>query len=144
MKTRTKIILTIVAATAWFLLTSRFGKSAEGGLSMSVAQMQTYYAASNEAYFNSKLPPNTVIEYSVLAPDTLAQTTLMANGKFKITLNTAYTNPPRYGALTLLHEECHILTWPEIKEHGPDWQACMTNAEIQGAFRHQLIDGDID
>ena len=97
----------------------------------------------NSGYFDDKLPKHIVIDWSEYNDDNMATTTVLPDGRFHIALNEKYCLATRVAHITLLHEDCHILTFSEVnegKEHGPRWRTCMINLSRQRAFENELID----
>jgi hypothetical protein len=75
------------------------------------------FQAINTQYFDGQLP-TPVFRYADL-PDALATTIQGSDGRFLIELR------PGVDLSVLRHEACHIFTWDEDADHGPQWTACM-------------------
>lgn len=97
-----------------------------------------WYASYNETYFQNSLPKDTIVDYANHSDGVLAVTTF-ENGRFRISFNPAYAASAPVVHLFLLHEECHVKTWNEDAEHGPEWIACMRDLERQGAIDDQMV-----
>jgi hypothetical protein len=100
---------------------------------VSAKDLQTWYVASNEAYFDNKLPYAEVHWGDLTAIDDMGLTTRHANGEWVIIIDRR-TNPTRRVALmTEFHEICHIKVQND-PDHGPQFQTCMLNLARAGAF----------
>ena len=139
MKTREKVMFTIVLAIIWVglmaWLDSAPDKRATDGR---CEALKVWYDGYNEAYFGNSLPKDTVIDYTGTG-EYAALTRRMEDGTFHIVFNAKYTASPIFSHLILLHESCHIKTWDEFDEHGPRWVACMETLELNGAFHREII-----
>ena len=143
MRTRNKVLLAVGGAILLFYVHSILFETRELAISrdtMSVMDLQVDNSGINDEYFNGELPKDVIIAYEPLKAKALAQTYVGDDGKFHIVFNSIYSNPPRYGVLTLEHETCHVKTWGEEERHGRHWRACMFMLESKDAFRDQLID----
>lgn len=78
---------------------------------------QAAFQAINTRYFDGQLPTPT-FRYTPL-PDALATTSQTGDGRFLIELR------PGVDLTVLRHEACHVATWDEELDHGPQWAACM-------------------
>src|SRR5208282_3307304 len=105
--------------------------------------VNTWYAATNEVYFDNKLPKDTAIQIHVIPPDataayTIGQTTPLGNGQYLIELDPRFNLSGNQEALTLDHEMCHIYldqkTGDGDRNHGPRFQACMQRLAVEQAF----------
>jgi hypothetical protein len=109
------------------------------------AQLRAEYDANNDEYFGGKLPKDVIIDWSEYNPDFEAATSYNSNQqKFMIKFNEKYVTSAHYTRLLLLHELCHVETWERDKSesgHGSPWRACMARIDMDGAFRHILIEG---
>jgi len=143
MKTRTKILITVGLAIAYFWLTQKFAPT-PAQPALSAKQLQSWYSAYNETYFDNSLPKNVVIDYDQHDDQYMATTMKWQNGTFHINFNRNYTGGERVALYTLLHESCHIKTWDSYNvfdgEHNKSWQDCMLRLDSHGAFRKILID----
>ena len=148
MKTRTKILITIILAFLVSWLIGQFQSSPEEPSKASFDDLNEYlvdrYEIYNSAYFQNKLPKDTVVDFSEAQDMYVALTTKLPDGRYHIALNKKYVRTPVFGDLILLHESCHIPTFDYFDEvdgfHGKEWRACMTELELQGAFHLELID----
>lgn len=143
MKTRTKIAITVLAATLYFALAQIVRPNTDEGY------VRDWYAIYNVQYFDDKLPKDTVVTYADIKPtisdprtDLMGITWQDFNQKMHIQLNPRYVSGERFAKITLLHEMCHIKTWGQSnKEHSFQWRACMLGLDTQGAFRKLIVDG---
>lgn len=159
MRTRTKIILTILMAAITFWLFGCASKTRRNDTanrnSRLPAHLDKWYAAYNEEYFNNTLPKDVVIDWGLSGEESIATTIRMSDKRFHIAFNDFYARAERVAHTTLLHEMCHIPTYDEDegadgafpdltqiqRTHGPQWRACMLRIDGMGAFRRELIDG---
>lgn len=141
MKTRTKIVLTIAAAVVYWMIVQTFLDSTRhvSAFGMTVEQLQNQYAVDNDRFFDDKLPKKVVIDYGETNPQYMATTAFREN-EFHISLNPTFARAERVDKYLLLHEACHMDTWSEGVEHGPDWRVCMLKIDAQGGFREIFID----
>jgi len=153
MKTRTKVLIAILAGLAWFCIgeyaqrdvrpaapRQAFGAPELYSDDTSLFLLRSWYAEYNEQYFQNKLPKNVVIDLN-LRTGNMASTSFPKFEKYHISFDPHYVASQRAGRITLLHEMCHIKTWGEIEEvHGPRWRACMLEVDMQGEFRDIIID----
>jgi hypothetical protein len=107
-----------------------------------VQDLDKWYAGSNSAYFEDKLPKNTIIDWNETDSRNMA-VTYEDGEQFHISLNPYYVRASRTAWEVILHEQCHIEEYKEAEkdEHGPRWRTCMLRLEMQGAYRPILIDG---
>lgn len=144
MKTRTKIVLTIIAAVVYWAITQVLptpsNRATAKGIGMSVKQLHNLYESNNHQFFDNKLPNNVVIDFDEKNPDDMATTTREDSGMFRISFNPTFSKATRVEEYLLLHEACHIAVWGNT-EHGPKWRACMLGIDAQGGFREIFIDG---
>jgi hypothetical protein len=143
---RTRVLLTILLAVLYFALTQRFGAH-QVAKSDLPKDLDKWYATYNAEYFNDKLPKNTIISWNEVDDRYMATTTVLPSGRYHIAFNKKYCLADRVAHITLLHEDCHILTFTEVsegkkEEHGPRWRTCMLHLALQGAFESELIDGN--
>jgi len=135
MKIRTKVIITILLAVIWFLIT----QAAKAG---EICALEQDYADFNRDYFLGQLPKKVNVLWSDMtdgeSKGDMGATWVDTNGVRQIRIDRK-TNPvPRQARLTLLHEQCHIKTdGKELDSHGIRWQACMVDLSEHGAF-HDL------
>lgn len=156
MRTRDKIILVILLAvlSSWLFgcnrehsvpapaLVPKFGR-------VDTAYMRVLYTTYNDAYFQNRLPKNTVVDMLEPNPDYMASTTC-DNDACEIHFNQDYVVAARTAKLTMLHEMCHVKTWgkdettfgevTEQIQHGRRWRSCMLELDAEGANREILID----
>jgi hypothetical protein len=151
MRTRTKILITILLAVLYFALVQHFNDNrlvqTELPSARSKADLPSHLDWWNEGfnseYFGDKLPKDIVIDWNERDDHNMATTTTLPDGRFHIALNEKYCLATRIAHVTLLHEDCHVLTFSEVedgKEHGPRWKTCMVNLSQQHAFENELID----
>lgn len=138
MKTRTKIILTIVAAVAYWAIIQAFLDSSRhaSSVGLTVNELQVQYASNNDQFFQGKLP-KVAIDFLETNPNYLAATRKESGG-FRISFNPVLAKSARLDDYLLLHEACHIATW-EDSAHGVEWRACMLKLDMQDAFREIFI-----
>lgn len=141
MKTRTKVAFTIVAALLYWTISQLVFDSGHcaSTFDMTIEQLQNQYSEDNDRFFNNKLPKKVTIDYGETDPRYMATTVLKDDG-FHISLNLAFARAERVDQYLLLHEACHIETWSEGSQHGPDWRVCMLKIDAQGGFREIFID----
>ena len=105
--------------------------------------VDTWYAATNETYFDNKLPKDTQIEIHVIPPDsdaeyTIGQTTPLGDGHYLIELDPRFNLSGNQEAMTLDHEMCHVYLDQRDGDgdakHGPRFQGCMQRLAIENAF----------
>lgn len=146
MKTRTKILITILLAVGAVLLQwahdGYVDKARHARLGKPCLALNMWYDEFNDEYFENDLPKNVVIDYGITGnEDEIAATSQLPDGRFHIAFNEDYARAPRVAHVFLIHEMCHIKTWGEIAEHGSRWRTCMLVVDAEGAHRSQLIDG---
>ena len=132
MKTRTKILLTILLAVLYFII-CQMVQAAE------LCLLQDDYNTFNRDYFLGQLPKNANVRWTDLSlQQDMGMTWIDEAGVRQIRIDRK-TNPVlRQAQLTLLHEMCHIKTdGRELDNHGIKWQACMVNLAEHGAM-HDL------
>lgn len=155
MRTRTKVIIAIVAAFLWVFLRDYFdyqraaqkaeaamtGQSAIYADDTSLFLLRQWYREYNDLYFDNSLPSDTTIDFN-LKDGTMASTGMVNFQRFNISFDYHYVAAQRTGRFTLLHEMCHIKTWGEMEDgnHGPRWRTCMLAIDQQGEFRTIIID----
>ena len=102
-----------------------------------------WYAATNDVYFDNKLPKDTVIQIHIIPSDddtmyTIGQTTPLNNGQYIIELDPRFNVNGNQDALTLDHEMCHIYLIQQNgdgdRNHGARFQACMQRLAVEKAF----------
>lgn len=110
------------------------------------AFVNKWYAATNETYFDNKLPKDTKIEIHEIPPDvhadfTIAQTTPLGNGQYIIELDPRFNNSGDSEGLSIDHEVCHIFLLQQNgngdSNHGVRFQNCMKRLADEDAF-HEL------
>lgn len=153
MRTRTKVALVILLVLWYFLLCLHFCPKKEPVTLPALSNvdlpkdLDKWFEGTNSEFFDEKLPKDTVIDWGEYDNDRMGSTTILPDGRFHIAFNEKYCLATRVAHLVLLHEECHVFTFSEIKkndpasEHGPRWRTCMLNLYQQGAFKSDLIDG---
>jgi hypothetical protein len=157
MKTRTKILITILLALLYFALIQHFNDNGPIRVELPLVPAQksiggpydlkAIYSEFNEQYFYNRLPKDVLIDFSE-TENYMATTIMMSDERFHIRFNPKYVNAERVVRETMLHEQCHIKTFKwelslediRTKQHGREWRACMLQLDTQGAFRRELID----
>jgi hypothetical protein len=92
------------------------------------SNLDILYADTNKTYFGNRLPKHPRIVQlgrKVDNVDLYALTVIEEHkGHMKVTI---YFWPRTLMDLqsTMLHEQCHIVTWDELEEHGLRWRTCM-------------------
>jgi hypothetical protein len=103
-----------------------------------------WYKATNETYFDNKLPLDTKIEIHEIPPDvnsdyTVAQTTPLGNGQYLIEIDPRFNLIGDEEALSLDHEVCHVFLLQQNNngdtKHGARFQGCMKRLADEGAFQ---------
>ena len=133
MKTRWKILITILAATLYWVVIT-YGQEPQ-------LKLKVWYDGYNETYFLGQLPKDTIIEYGDPnfgneASDNMA-ITIKEGSKFRIILDRKANYTPVVARETILHESCHIEAWDardSVDGHGMAWHRCMDRLYSQGAF----------
>lgn len=95
-----------------------------------------WFRDGNKKYFEGKLPEDTVVQYGILE-DALGETGRY-DGIFYITVDPRWAPAEITQLETLLHESCHIETWPELARHGPQFYACIRRLREADAFDRML------
>ena len=139
MKTRTKIAIVIVLAFLCFAIRNCFPQSRDETSDVTLAELQAAYSTYNITEFKGNLPGDTLVDFDEHDKDNMATTTMLPNGRFHLSFNRKYIVGVRIMDLTMLHEQCHLITWGD--RHGSRWQACMLKLDASGAFREIIIDG---
>jgi hypothetical protein len=102
-----------------------------------------WYAATNDVYFDNRLPKDTKIEIRQIPPDTdadftIGQTTPLGNGQYVIEIDPRFNRSGNQEGLTLDHEICHLSLLQQNgdgdSKHGARFQACMQQLAAEGAF----------
>lgn len=145
MRTRTKVLITIILAVLYFALLQHFEPIARVKADLP-KDLDKWYETYNSEFFDDKLPKDVVIDWGEYDNDRMASTTVLPDGRFHIAFNEKYCLAERTVHITLQHEVCHVKTFSEItrdpaSEHGPRWRTCMLNLYQQGSFKKELIDG---
>jgi hypothetical protein len=105
--------------------------------------LNNWYKATNDTYFDSKLPKDTQIQIHDIPPDvhadfTIGQTTPLGNGQYIIEIDPRFNPSGGEEALTLDHEICHVFLLQQNKDgdnkHGVRFQNCMKRLADEGAF----------
>ena len=147
MKTRTKILIVIVAALLYFIAEQRLAPKTSD-YTPHQSDLELAYKDFNQMYFRDRLPKDVVIDFA--ESNMMATTAKMSDGRFHIAFNERYNQSIRQARETELHEMCHIATWRALSEmtseeiltnqHGRRWRSCMLQLDMQGAFRREIID----
>jgi len=125
-----------------FLLTPLLLASLTGA--QTLQDLRHQYAVSNMKYFDNKLPKDTKIFFSRNLKNnsglpSMAWTMCDHPVRLECTIKIDPAKSPTRGAayMTLFHEMCHIKLWDDDTgdDHGPNFQACMTDLADRGAFR---------
>lgn len=148
MKTRTKILITVTLAflTSWVFEHFQ-DPSPQEPSSASFDDLNEHlnhqFEAYNSAYFQDRLPKNTIIDFSETRDLYTSVTERLPDGRYRIAFNKKYVRATTIADIILLHESCHIPTYDDYDSvegyHGKEWRACMLELDMQGAFRHELI-----
>jgi predicted SprT family Zn-dependent metalloprotease len=138
MRLRTKILLTILLAIAYFWTTQHVerekidGAIAAGHIPQ--AKLVEWYADANKDYFDDQLPHDTeIVWYNLRYKKAMADTGCNEQGCI-IRIDPYVNVAPATAQETLYHEMCHVKTWGADLEHGPEWQNCMTMLFRKGAL----------
>lgn len=106
---------------------------------MTDAQLQQYYSAYNDAYFDGNLPAAQVKFVHNLSSDGSEDMGLTEGPPFIIYLSDVYQDNDRITLMTEAHEICHVAIaargQEELDAHGPLFQHCMTRLAEEGAFK---------
>jgi SprT-like family len=105
--------------------------------------VNTWYASTNETYFNNELPKDTKIVIADIPEDkdgfTIADTTPLGNGQYLIRIDPRFNNAGNTDGPAIDHEMCHIYLDQESgdgdRNHGPRFQACMHRRAQAGTFK---------
>ncbi|VVB52798.1 SprT-like family protein [uncultured archaeon] len=131
MKLRWKILLVIAAAA---LCVYAFGATPR-------ANMKKFYDGYNEEYFANSLPDATVSWGDLTSIGDIAVTYLHKDGTIDIIVDRRKNPSTRQAQASLLHEMCHVATWPasdgpkDDPDHGAKHEACMLRLAEQGAMK---------
>ena len=107
------------------------------GDSVTEKDLQTWYVASNRAYFSGRLPQNVTVSWGDLSEQHYVGHTIQRGDGSFLLLVDRRTNPTASEAyLTVFHEQCHLSLWntDDFEQHGPKFQSCMTQLALKGAF----------
>jgi SprT-like family len=138
MRLRTKILLTILLAIAYFWTTQHVAREKTDGdcttSSIPQAKLLQWYAEANKDYFDNTLPKDTEIVWESLRyKKAMADTACNEQGCI-IRMDPYVNIAPATAQETLLHEMCHVKTWGTDLGHGPEFQNCMTMLFRKGAL----------
>lgn len=97
-------------------------------------RLRKQYKINNAKWFAGTLPDKTEVVYTALAPNLIGLTTLEADGHYKIHVSNHYILSRPASDEILFHETCHIVTWDEWADHGPEWTKCMLDLAQRGAM----------
>jgi SprT-like family len=107
--------------------------------------LNKWYSATNDTYFDNKLPKDTKIELREIPADiaadfTVGQTTPLGNGQYIVEIDPRFNPSGGEEALTLDHEICHIYLLQQNNDgdskHGSRFQSCMQRLAAEGAFQN--------
>jgi hypothetical protein len=139
MRLRTKILLTILLAFAYFWTTQHVAREkTDGPITGGVSQVQLlkWYLEANKDYFDDQLPKGSQIEivwanlrYAKAMGDTICN-----EQGCRIRLDPYVNVAPATTQETLYHEMCHVATRDIDLFHGPEFQNCMTMLFKKGAL----------
>jgi hypothetical protein len=109
------------------------------GLHPCKSEYQKIYAQTNRTYFNNQLPKHPRFLVHQLGKtaddlDVVALTFIDNHNNVNIWL---WPNEIKDLRSTMIHEQCHIVTWDEPEEHGQRWSACMKERGLRGAREGQ-------
>lgn len=95
--------------------------------------INTYY---NETVFYGALPKSMRITWENLeAFNEVGDVQKDSDGVWHIRLDRKYNPVGRQTILTMIHEDCHLVTWgQEFDDHGPKFEACMLRVAESGAL----------
>lgn len=141
MKLRTKILLTILLAFAYFWTTQHVSREkSDLGAScvtrVSQEKLLEWYADANKDYFDNALPKDTRIVWANLRADHAMADTSCNVDDCLIRMDAYVNISPATAHLSLFHEECHVATRGADFDHGPEWHNC-----INMLFRKGALDG---
>ena len=127
MKTRTKILITILLAVLYFLISQSI-RAAE------MCLLQDDYTNFNRDYFLGQLPDDVNVEWANLGLlHDMGATWIDEAGTRQIRIDRR-TNPVlRQARLTLLHEMCHV-KFNNRCGHGPKFKKEKRRLILAGAF----------
>lgn len=117
-----------------------WGQATHRSLKMTDAQVQQFYEADSDAYFEGGLPHADVRFVHNLRDDNGDALMGLTQGPpFQISLTDRYQDNGSISIMTLHHEECHAaLSAKNVEEldvHGPAFQTCMVRLAEAGAFK---------
>jgi len=93
-----------------------------------------WYAGYNEQYFLNQLPANTEVHWADLTPLHNMGYTIKHENRYEILIDRDTHPTGKQARQTLLHEQCHLATWDKSLEDGLEFQKCMVNLAVHGAF----------
>jgi hypothetical protein len=107
--------------------------------SAKVPNLERWYDAYNEVYFNHELPDKIEIDHTLSDPEIMALTECeFVHRVCKINFNPTYEIGSVITREALIHEQCHIYLFVnneyEFDKHGVKWQACMHHVSNKGGF----------
>ena len=128
-------LLTILLAVSLNLLPVQAQQKCQPlPLPFTPGQLQDVWKYYNRAYWDGKLPANTVVVWAALGDDRFGETEQEPNGRFVIRLDPVKNHERNVAKTTILHENCHIVTYGEKPDHGPRWLAELHRIMLEGAF----------
>ncbi len=138
MRLRTKILLTILLAIAYFWTTQHVSREkTDGDCStghIPQAKLLQWYADANKDYFDDQLPHDTgIVWYNLRYKKAMADTSCNEQGCI-IRLDPYVNVAPATAQLSLYHEICHVYTRNAELDHGPEFQNCVTMLFRKGAL----------
>lgn len=145
--TRAKILITIVAATLYWLATEAYSKytlpQPRPAAAMTPQRdLEIGYAELNKGFYGDTLPHDVTIKMvhnlvnsngDDIMGDSLCYPTTPIHCTVRINIEMNPAQVTRYQ--TLYHESCHIYLYGTALGHGEPFQDCMKNLAAMGAFR---------
>lgn len=103
-------------------------------------QLIRWYNAYNKKYFNGELPASVTVIWEPI-PACHGETCAVfevEQGVFSIRIDPALKGVIAYARIVLLHEMCHLATWPQHPrhQHGRPFQERMLQLAHDGAFKN--------
>jgi hypothetical protein len=141
MRTRTKILITILLALLWCAFLQ--GQDTALTNNQKQALLQEAYAENNDDFFLGQLPKDARIEWTAGLRNenghrAMGLTIMNEQGQFIIKIDRESNAVMRVAKFTLIHEECHVKLWTkEFDDHGFKFQSCMLDIAARGGF-HDL------
>jgi hypothetical protein len=141
MKLRTKILITILLAVGWFLLTNYGGCNTQADeYTVTNGHLNNAFREFNEEYFYGGLPSTTVRLADLSDLHSIADIRQMEDERWIIRIDRR-SNPTINSAdMSLLHEMCHEQDKISGQNEGLDghsdaFEACMVSLAQRGAFK---------